>query len=108
MFETKFIFKLFISASLAVLFQIASAQFVTLKDATCVTGSTFTGWTVGGQYLDPNNGVLQDQWSMLAWWQGDSFVANSVVYDIGKFTAFTERSNEANSRKTSMVQVECR
>lgn len=45
-------------------------------------------FTTGGQYRDPNNGVLQNSWSMLARWQGDGFVANAVSYDMGAFTAF--------------------
>lgn len=43
-------------------------------------------FTTGGQYVDPNNGVLQDSWSMLVRWQGANFVASPVAYDLGNFT----------------------
>jgi hypothetical protein len=46
-------------------------------------------FTTGGQYVDPGNGVLQDSWSMLVRWQGDTLVDAPVSYDLGAFTGFT-------------------
>jgi hypothetical protein len=66
----------------------ASAQnvFVSLKDPDFLTNVNGL-FTTGGQYRDPNNGVLQDNWSMLVRWQGD-LVSNTVSYDLGAFTSF--------------------
>lgn len=58
--------------------------FVTIKDPECLSnvGPVFT---TGGQYVDPNNGVPDNSWSMLTRWQGNNFV-NPVTYDISNFT----------------------
>lgn len=67
----------------------AHAQnFYAIKDSDCLTnvGSLFT---VGGQYVDPNNGVLPNSWSMLVRWQGSTIVQNPVSYDMGAFTGIT-------------------
>jgi hypothetical protein len=59
--------------------------YVTLKDPECLTNVSPL-FTTGGQYLDPNNGVLENSWSMLVRWQGNDFVQNSVSYDLSRFT----------------------
>ncbi|MCP3062918.1 hypothetical protein LXT21_29445 [Myxococcus sp. K38C18041901] len=45
-------------------------------------------FTTGGQYLDPNNGVRQDAWSMLMRWQGN-IASTPVSYNVGTFTGLS-------------------
>ena len=69
--------------------QVASAgTFVAVKEAECLAGSHFTGWMVGGQYVDSDNGVLPGQYSMLARWQGSDILSKVVSYDLGLLTGF--------------------
>jgi hypothetical protein len=62
--------------------------FVAIKDPDDLQNASGL-FTTGGQYVDPNNGVLQDSWSMLVRWQGDTIVSAPVSYDLGAFTGFT-------------------
>jgi len=77
---------LLLAAACAALCSNTFAQnvFVPLKDPDFLN-SVNGLFTTGGQYRDPNNGVLQDNWSMLVRWQGD-LVSNTVSYDLGTFT----------------------
>jgi hypothetical protein len=73
-------------------------------------------FTTGGQYLDPNNGVLQDKWSMLIRWQG-SIASNSAFYNVGTYTGLTVPTPysswqrgyqpENQSAETPAVQLHC-
>src|SRR5690349_15634645 len=53
-------------------------------------------FTTGQQYLMPDNGVLQDSWSMLVRWQDGaktigptSWVVDPQNYDAGTYTTYT-------------------
>jgi len=90
---------------------VSAATFVPLKEAECLNGAYFAGYTVGGQYVDPNNGVLQDQYSMLVRWQGNDMVTYSVSYDMGHLTGFHtgyQRGRQPEDYNGSPgVQVNC-
>lgn len=58
-----------------------------VKDPECLRNVSNL-FTVGGQYVDPNNGVLNNSYSMLSRWQGSSFNLNAVNYDLSQYTAF--------------------
>ena len=76
------------SATLAGLF-LTSAEagtFETIADPICDNSSTTQFWSDGQQYIDSNNGILQESWGLLVRWQGPNFVDNPVSYDIGDFT----------------------
>ncbi len=61
----------------------ASAQQWLQVTPNCPTSSSGL-FTVGGQYLDANNGVLPNSWSMLMRWQGN--LVNPVNYNGGMWT----------------------
>lgn len=63
-------------------------MFQALKDPECLTNVS-SKFTVGGQYVDPGNGVLNNSYSMLVRWQGDNFVSNSVAYNVSNYTGFS-------------------
>lgn len=79
----------------AILFVSAAARggsFVAIKAPDCIYGPYFPGSTVGGQYLDANNGFYLDQYTMLGRWQGNDIVTNWVTYNMGAFTGLTTSS----------------
>jgi hypothetical protein len=91
----------------------SGATFQAIQPPVCFD-SSFTGFSVGEQYVDANNGVLNDQWSMLVRWQGPNFVSNSVSYDVGQFTnvhsALAQRGVQPEvdfPGGTPAVQVSC-
>lgn len=64
-----------------------NGTFEPIKAETCISPSFFNGYTsYGKQYLDPNNGVLADQYTMSARWQGDHLLDNFVSYDMSPYT----------------------
>lgn len=71
------------SASHAAYLGTFSGTFESIQDPVCYT--LYGAFSVGGQYLDANNGVTDYEHSMLARWQGDNFVTNSVGYDMGRW-----------------------
>lgn len=89
-----------------------AASFEAIKEPECKTWTYPNNvWTVGNQYLDPNNGVLQDSYSMLVRWQGSNFVNHVVNYDIGLFTGLhttNQRGHQPESIHGSPgVQLDC-
>lgn len=77
-------------------------------------------FSTGEQYLEPagqgpgTNGILKDQWFMLARWQGMNefdFVNNPVSYDVGRFTGVhggVQRGvSPERSDGTAAVQSNC-
>jgi hypothetical protein len=68
--------------------------FTQITPAQCADSSAGL-FTTGQQYVDPDNGVLPDSWSMLVRWQGDptlgdtSWISNPVTYNIGMYTGLT-------------------
>lgn len=65
--------------------QVSAQTFVPIKEPECLSNVSPL-FTTGGQYVDANNGVLDNSWSMLARWQGSDFVQNPVSYDISTVT----------------------
>ncbi|WP_426744370.1 hypothetical protein VZQ01_22295 [Myxococcus faecalis] len=72
-------------------------------------------FTTGGQYLDPNNGVRQNAWSMLMRWQGN-IASTPVSYNVGAFTGLNvpapystwQRGQQPESATgTPATQVHC-
>jgi hypothetical protein len=67
----------------------AAQSFIPLTPTQCPQSSSNL-FTTGGQYigpdgnLNPNNGVLQNSWSMLMRWQGN--MLNPVAYDPSQYT----------------------
>jgi hypothetical protein len=57
-----------------------------IADPYCYAASFYPWFTTGGQYVEPNNGVVNGVHSMLARWQGDDILANYVSYDMGRWT----------------------
>jgi hypothetical protein len=102
----------------AVLFStgLHAQTFETLKASDCLT-SVSGLFTTGGQYVDPNNGVLNNSWSMLVRWQGSTFVNNTVSYAVGAYTGFYPPSPAATWQRgvqpessyygTPAVQLNC-
>ena len=64
---------------------VSAQTFVPIKEPDCLSNVSPL-FTTGGQYIDANNGVPDNSWSILARWQGSDFVQNPVVYDISDFT----------------------
>ncbi len=60
-----------------------TGTFEPIQSPVCYT--LYGTFTTGGQYLDANNGVIDNVHSMLARWQGDGFVDNPVTYDMGRW-----------------------
>lgn len=58
-----------------------------LKEPECLT-SVASLFTTGGQYVDQNNGVRDNSYSMLMRWQGDNINDNPVTYDMSRYTGF--------------------
>lgn len=90
----------------------AAASFEPIKEAECLPWYSDI-WSVGGQYVVPNNdnGVKQDSYSMLARWQGDDFVNNWLSYDLGSFTGLhtnVQKGHQPEDTNGSPgVQVSC-
>ncbi|WP_163869896.1 hypothetical protein [Myxococcus eversor] len=106
----------FARAALAVLVSTPALaeEFHPLTPATCHT-NVAPLFTTGGQYLDPNNGVRQDAWSMLMRWQGIN-ASDPVSYDVGAFTGLNvpapysswQRGQQPESSLgTAAAQVSC-
>ena len=89
----------------------AAATFKAIKEPECLNPSEWDGWTGGGQYNDPNNGVLQDGYSLLARWQGNDFLANPVYYDMSSYTGLASASQRGyqpeDPNGSPGAQVEC-
>jgi hypothetical protein len=73
-----------------------------LPPTTCPTSSAGL-FTTGQQYLDANNGVLQNSWSMLVRWQDatttvgpTNWIGNSLNYNAGTYTTYTPPAPYAN------------
>ncbi|PTL75580.1 hypothetical protein [Vitiosangium sp. GDMCC 1.1324] len=64
-----------------------AGDFYGMTPTTCHT-NVAPLFTTGGQYLDPNNGVRQDAWSMLMRWQGN-IASTPVSYNVGTFTGLS-------------------
>src|SRR5258708_2751161 len=97
--------------SVGVTLSAIAGTFETIKDPSCISSPEFS---TGEQYNDSNNGILYDQWFMLARWQANEpdFVSNSVSYDVGTFTALHSAPYQRgvapeNSNGTSAVQLSC-
>ncbi len=101
---------------------VASAQvFTQITPADCPTSSDGL-FTTGQQYVDPDNGVLQNSWSLLARWQGDptvgdtQWITNPVAYDLGIYTGYTSPASSTSWQRgyapedpggTPGVQLHC-
>lgn len=95
----------------------AGQTFTPISDSSCSNSATFSGWAVGEQYVDSNNGVPVDQWSMLVRWQGKlpplpTFVTNPVSYELGAATGLfgaVQRGvqPEIPASGTPGVQIKC-
>ena len=74
--------------------QCCAETFQSLTPTTCPTSSNGL-FTTGQQYVDPNNGVLLNSWSMLVRWQGNPTVGNTqwvsdpLQYNAGAYTGYT-------------------
>lgn len=64
------------------------SMFQAIKDPECLTNVS-SKFTVGGQYVDSGNGVLNNSYSMLVRWQGNNFINNSVTYNVSNYTGFS-------------------
>ena len=94
-----------------------------LTPTTCPTSSAGL-FTTGQQYVDDNNGVLQNSWSMLVRWQDavttvgpTNWIGNPVNYDAGTYTTYTVPAPhalwqhgyqpESEAGATPAVQLHC-
>jgi hypothetical protein len=100
---------------------VASAQTFTPVTPTQCPQSSSNLFTTGGQYLgpdgnlNPNNGVLQNSWSMLMRWQGN--LLNPVAYDPSAYTGLATSAPHANYQRgyqpesaiavTPVTQLQC-
>lgn len=102
----------------------ASAEtFTQLTPASCPTSSNGL-FTTGQQYLDPNNGVLLDSWSMLVRWQSSTmtvgptqWISSHLSYNAGIYTGYTTPTPffswqrgyqpESQAAATPGVQLHC-
>ena len=94
-----------------------AGYFEAIKDPSCVNSSFMASnmFSTGEQYMDSNNGILMDRWSMLARWQGmneSNFMSNSVVYNVGIWTGLNNAPYQRgvapeDSSGTAAVQLDC-
>lgn len=72
-------------AVLSTIGTVSAQTFIPIKEPECLSNVSPL-FTTGGQYVDVNNGVLDNSWSMLSRWQGDNFAQNAVNYDLSGLT----------------------